>query len=102
MPDSNDMEKFKRMRSQILIKGVLLFVITVIALFVWVYFYSVINYESDLLFFAGAGVILGWCFFAIKKLEKSIICPACQASLVDVDGWNLFIKSCPNCKVKLQ
>jgi hypothetical protein len=90
------------MRSQALKKGVLSFIITVIALFVWVYMYSLIKIESDILFFSVSAVIFfGWYFGYITKLEKSIICPACKTSLIDADGWSLFIKSCPNCKAQL-
>jgi uncharacterized membrane protein (DUF485 family) len=101
MPENN-VTKFKRMRSQVLKKGVLSFIITVITLFVWVYLYSLINIESDILFFSiGAVISFGWYFGYIVKLENKIICPACKTSLIDADGWSLFIKECPNCKAQL-
>jgi hypothetical protein len=103
MPELINIDAFKRMRSQVLKKLVLSFIVAVIALFVWVYVYSLINIKSDILLLSGGAVIaLGWYFGYTVKLEKSFVCPACKTSLVDVDGWSLFIKSCPNCKEKFR
>lgn len=90
------------MRSQVLIRATMSFVVAIMASFGWVYLYSLINIDSKILFFSGIAVIgVGWYLGYIAKLEKNIVCPVCKESLTDVDGWNVFAKVCPHCNAKL-
>lgn len=97
------MDKFKAMRSQVLKRAMLSFVVAVAALFAWVYLYGLMDIDSKVLFFSGLAVVgFGWYFGYIAKLEKRLVCPVCKQSLTDADGWDVFVKACPHCNATLR
>lgn len=94
--------EFKRMRSKAIKRGLIIFLITCVAMILWFYIYWVMRVDSKILYLSGGLVILGLSLMYSVKLDKNIICPVCKKSLTDIDGWNVFLKECPHCNVRLR
>lgn len=62
----------------------------------WLLYFPKINVLWNLLIFAP-------CFFYFQnRIEKVFRCPKCSGKLYDAEGFYIFLKECPSCKVHLR
>ena len=103
MPDRDYAREFRQMRRRSLLKAASSLLLAFLLLFAWTGLYAQFSTHYGYVYLIGWFVILGgWYFGYAIRIDKSVVCPACQQSLTDIDGWNLFIKACPHCGVSFR
>jgi len=93
-------EAYRKIKRRVCIRLIVGFFSAAIAGFIWLLIYSYFFDYAGYYFFLGFAVVAFTVYFWVRRIDKDVICPSCNRSLMDIDGdsgYYVTLKRCPYC-----